>query len=235
MRNRVVHRDIKPANILLDAHRAHGVYLCDLGLGRDLEVATPEQMRNGAGTPMYMAPERLLRAPADEVLCDIYSLGVTLFETFTLGRPFRPPDGMPMACLAAYLAHAEPRRPADVRPGLPPDLALLVQKAMSRIPADRYASAGELAADLDRFLIRWSFRAGRSVRHSCPRHPGPHQPVEPGMGIRARLATLGVPPGHRALNRRIAAGPRPVRLIGAEPGDRLDWSRFTPQARHSWK
>ena len=60
--HRVVHRDIKPANILLDAHRAHGVYLCDLGLGRDLDVATPEQMRDGAGTPMYMAPERLLRA-----------------------------------------------------------------------------------------------------------------------------------------------------------------------------
>ena len=141
-------------------------------------MATPEQMRDGAGTPMYMAPERLLRARADEMLCDIYSLGVTLFETFTLGRPFCPPDGMPMACLAAYLAHTEPRRPADVRPGIPPDLALLVQKAMSRDPADRHSSAQELAADLDRFLVRWSFRSVRSSRDTpaCA-GAGPHRPV----------------------------------------------------------
>ena len=90
---RVVHRDIKPANILIDVRRGGRVYLCDLGLGRDLEVATIEQMRDGAGTPMYMAPERLLRAPADEILCDLYSLGVTLFEALTLDRPFAVPDG----------------------------------------------------------------------------------------------------------------------------------------------
>ena len=64
---RIAHRDIKPANILLDNRRPEGVYLCDFGLGRDLEIATPEQMRDGAGTPMYMAPERLLRATADEI------------------------------------------------------------------------------------------------------------------------------------------------------------------------
>ena len=59
---------------------ARRVYLCDFGLGRDLDVATPEQMRDGAGTPMYMAPERLLHVAADEIKCDIYSMGVTLFE-----------------------------------------------------------------------------------------------------------------------------------------------------------
>jgi serine/threonine-protein kinase len=178
--NRVVHRDIKPANILLDANRPHGVYLCDLGLGRDLEVATPEQMRDGAGTPMYMAPERLLRAPADEVLCDIYSLGVTLFETFTLTRPFRLPDGMPVACLSAYLARTEPRRPSEVRPDLPVDLERLVRKAMARDPADRYLSAKELAADLDRFLVRSSFHARRSVAHPSPSAgAGPHMPIGP--------------------------------------------------------
>ena len=58
---RIVHRDVKPANILLDNRGAEAVYLCDFGLGRDLDVATAEQMRDGAGTPLYMAPERLLR------------------------------------------------------------------------------------------------------------------------------------------------------------------------------
>ena len=191
----------------------HGVYLCDLGLGRDLEVATPEQMRDGAGTPMYMAPERLLRAPADEVLCDLYSLGVTLFETFTLGRPFHPPDGMPLACLSAYLAHAEPRRPADVRPGIPPDLALLVQKAMSRHP-----------------------RRSVQLRPGAGRRPRPFpRPLE----LPTARAVAARPP-FASRSRPAWAEPaenpdvrRPSGLIGAVPGDRLDWSRFTPQARHS--
>src|SRR5262249_47081975 len=98
---RVAHRDIKPANILLDNRRPEGVYLCDFGLGRDLEVATPQQMRDGAGTPMYMAPERLLRAAADEIRCDIYSMGVTIFEALTLSRPFLVPDHVTFAALPA--------------------------------------------------------------------------------------------------------------------------------------
>ena len=116
----VAHRDVKPANILLDGHDSCGVYLCDLGLGRDLEIATCEQMRDGAGTPMYMAPERLLKAPANEILCDLYSLGVTLFETLTLGRPFDTPGELPLACLSANLAHAEPKAPRRLKPDLPP-------------------------------------------------------------------------------------------------------------------
>src|SRR5262249_28917295 len=55
---RIAHRDIKPATILLDKRRAGAVYLCDFGLGRDLDFATADQMRDGAGTPLYMAPER---------------------------------------------------------------------------------------------------------------------------------------------------------------------------------
>ena len=87
----IAHRDVKPANLLLDNNRTGRVYLCDFGLGRDLDVATSEQMRNGAGTPIYMAPERLLMFTADEIKCDIYSMGVTLFEAITLEKPFRVP------------------------------------------------------------------------------------------------------------------------------------------------
>jgi eukaryotic-like serine/threonine-protein kinase len=160
---KVVHRDIKPANILLDCQRIHGVYLCDLGLGRDLEIATPEQMRDGAGTPMYMAPERLLKAPANEILCDVYALGVTLFETLTLERPFQVPDRLPWACLAAHLAQAEPRTIRDIKPNLPSELERIIRKAMSRNPADRHSSAVELADYLDQFLVRLSFRLKRAT------------------------------------------------------------------------
>jgi eukaryotic-like serine/threonine-protein kinase len=150
----VAHRDVKPANILLDAHHTCGVYLCDLGVGRDLEFATREQMRDGAGTPMYMAPERLLKAPANEILCDLYSLGVTLFETLTLSRPFDDPGNLPLACLSAKLASAVPKELRKVKPGLPDELEAIILKAMSRNPRSRHQSAQEIADELDEFLAR---------------------------------------------------------------------------------
>ena len=110
---RIAHCDIKPANILLDDRRSDRVYLCDFGLGRDLEIATIEQMRDGAGTPMYMAPERLLRIPADEVRCDIYSMGATLFEALTLERPIEIHDYVTFQALPTFLATAPVRRPSD--------------------------------------------------------------------------------------------------------------------------
>jgi serine/threonine-protein kinase len=157
----VAHRDIKPANILLDNHRAEGVYLCDFGLGRDLEVATAEQMRDGAGTPMYMAPERLLRIAADEIKCDIYSMGVTICEALTLEWPFRVPDDVPSPALAMFLARAMPRYPCSVDPELPKDLEAIIMKAMARDPRHRHESAHELACDLGRFAADWSRRCGR--------------------------------------------------------------------------
>jgi serine/threonine-protein kinase len=157
----VAHRDVKPANILLDGHRACGVYLCDLGLGRDLEIATSEQMRDGAGTPMYMAPERLLKAPANEILCDLYSLGVTLFETLTLDRPFDTSGELPLACLSAKLATAVPKQPRKLKPDLPVDLEAIILKAMSRNPQNRHQSAEEIAGELDQFLERRYIRPGR--------------------------------------------------------------------------
>ncbi|APW59574.1 serine/threonine-protein kinase [Paludisphaera borealis] len=165
--NRVVHRDIKPANILLDCNRPLAVYLCDLGLGRDLEVATIEQMRDGAGTPMYMSPERLLRAPADEIRSDVYSMGVTLFEALTLGRPFEDPEGVPISALSAFLAHAHPRPPRAVDPHIPQPLEAIILKAMARNPADRYRSAAELAAELD----RWDAPANDERRRDFLPHP----------------------------------------------------------------
>jgi serine/threonine-protein kinase len=177
--SRVVHRDIKPANILLDRQHACGVYLCDLGLGRDLEIATVEQMRDGAGTPIYMAPERLLKAPANEILCDIYSLGVTLFESLTLERPWEVPSGMPLACLSGFLVRTPPRQLREARPDLPEDLELIIARALSRNPQQRQNSAIELAGDLERCLVRWSFRERRTnvegahrgfpARHEQPR------------------------------------------------------------------
>ncbi|MDG3002197.1 serine/threonine-protein kinase [Paludisphaera mucosa] len=150
--HRVAHRDVKPANILLERRRPFGVYLCDLGLGRDLDLATSEQMRDGAGTPMYMSPERLLKAPADEVLSDVYSMGVTLFETLTLGRLFETIRDVPPPALASLLARARPRRPRAVDPSLPDCFEAVILKATARDPDARFRSAAELASALERAL-----------------------------------------------------------------------------------
>jgi serine/threonine-protein kinase len=177
---RIAHRDIKPANILLDSSGAGGVYLCDFGLGRDLEVATSEQMRDGAGTPMYMAPERLLRLASDEIKCDIYSMGVTLYEALTLERPFQIPPGVTLPGLSPFLASAEPRRPSEVSAGFPSELEAIILKAMARQPARRHDTARELAADLEKFNLRWSFRHGRSILRRLHRSHAPTANVSRG-------------------------------------------------------
>ncbi len=150
----IVHRDVKPANILVDNRCFGRVYLCDFGLGRDLEVATPEQMRDGSGTPMYMAPERLLMFTADEIKCDIYSMGVTLCEALTLERPFQVPEHVAASGLAPFLARAVPRRPCLLDPDFPEELEAIIMKAMARDPRQRHESARELARDLEQFAER---------------------------------------------------------------------------------
>jgi eukaryotic-like serine/threonine-protein kinase len=162
-----VHRDIKPANILMDNRHPERVYLCDFGLGRDLDVATSQQMRDGAGTPLYMAPERLLRLPADEIKCDIYSMGVTLCEALTLKRPFQVPGDLPPPALAPFLARTAPLHPHALDPELPAELAAVIMKAMARNPEERHDCARELAADLDRAASAQSF----SCRTSTVHHP----------------------------------------------------------------
>jgi len=148
----VVHRDIKPANLLLENRRDGGIYLCDFGLGRDLDVATCEQMRDGAGTPIYMAPERLLLFVADEIKCDIYSMGVTLFEALLLEKPFRIPAQVTGAQVAPHLARAKPKPVRQLEPDFPRELEAVITKAMARDPVRRFASARDLALSLMQFV-----------------------------------------------------------------------------------
>jgi serine/threonine protein kinase len=149
---RVAHCDVKPANILLDRHDEHRAYLIDFGMGCDLDDGTPPQERERAGTPLYMAPEKLSGGQIDEVRCDLYSLGATLFEAVTLTPPRVVPKALPQAAWAAYLARTEPPRPRALRSSLPAALDAIVSRAMARDPERRYPSAAALATDLDRFL-----------------------------------------------------------------------------------
>lgn len=170
-RSQVAHCDVKPANILLD-RRSDRVFLCDFGLGRDLDVVTTAQLRDGAGTLLYMAPERLLRRNTDEVRCDIYSLGVTLFEALTLLRPLEVPSMLSTPSWATYLASAEPPRPREVRYDLPAALEAIILRAMEREPDHRYSTASALGDELDRYLRE-------TARPPAQKPSRPHHPHTP--------------------------------------------------------
>jgi hypothetical protein len=140
----VIHRDLKPGNILVD--KGGAPHLLDFGLSRDLESPS-ELTRSGAffGTPSYAAPEQAEgRVRELDARADIYSLGAILYETMTGEVPF---TGASIAEILRKVSVEEPASPKG-----PADLRTICLKAMEKDPLRRYASAGALADDLNRWL-----------------------------------------------------------------------------------
>jgi len=145
----VVHRDVKPANLLVD--RRGEVWITDFGLASSRRPAARLTLTGDLlGTVRYMSPELTLarKAPVDH-RTDVYSLGVTLYEALTLERAFRGDD--PGRMIRAIRVE-EPPPVRRVNASVPPDLETIVRKAMAKVPAERYASAQEMADDLGRHL-----------------------------------------------------------------------------------
>jgi serine/threonine protein kinase/tetratricopeptide (TPR) repeat protein len=142
-----LHRDIKPANLLVDAHGA--VWLSDFGLAKALQSENLSHTGDISGTLRYMAPEQF--SGQTDVRSDIYSLGLTLYELLTLQPAYDDADRTRLMGLITQ-GQAPPPPPRKIAPQVPSDLETIVLKAMSREPAQRYASAGALADDLRCFL-----------------------------------------------------------------------------------
>jgi serine/threonine protein kinase, bacterial len=139
--NGVTHRDVKPENILVTDDDF--AYLVDFGIARAATDPNLTQAGVALGTYNYMAPERFT---GDEVTyrSDIYALACVLGECLTGAPPFRA-DSVERL-IAAHLLEPAPR-PSVLRPGrIPPALDPVIGKGMAKNPADRYFTAGDLAA-----------------------------------------------------------------------------------------
>lgn len=184
----VVHRDVKPSNIMLERNAAdssaswessketlrYSPRLMDFGLAkRDAGEMTMTVEGQILGTPAYMSPEQA-RGDAHSVdgRSDEYSLGVVLYQLLTGELPFQGNARM----LLHQVLNEDPKPLRSRDPKIPKDLETICLKAMAREPAARYATAGELAEDLRRFLrdepilarpVRLSEKAWRTIR----RHP----------------------------------------------------------------
>ena len=143
----LVHRDVKPANILLDAGSGTA-RLIDFGLVRDRDDETLTREDIICGSPEYMSPEQSLGYEQADARSDIYSLGISLYETLTGTVPFR---GRPLNVIDQH-RHHDPTPLRQLNPSVPADLENICLKALDKDPTKRYPSANRLADDLQRFL-----------------------------------------------------------------------------------
>jgi len=220
-RGGIIHRDLKPANIMID--RRGEPIVMDFGLARRASADESRLTGTGAllGSPAYMPPEQALNdVDALSPACDIYSLGVILYELLCGRLPF---EGPVVAVVGQILA-VEPEPPSRRRAGVDPALEAICLKAMAKKAAARYASMDEFAAALTNYL-----RGGAA----------PPRPIPVGMGkqVSPRVANGHPTPAIAApsTNReRGAVGEYPSRVSSLRSGlerARRDWAGAASRKR----
>lgn len=160
----LVHRDVKPSNILLDGSVERAL-LTDFGLARAVDDASITRTGMIAGTPQYMSPEQA-RGGSVDARSDLFSLGCVLYFLCTGHPPFRADNSY---AILRLITDEEPRSIREINPGIPDWLCSVVHKLMAKKPEDRYASASEVADQLEACLAHVSNPLKNSLPAIVPR------------------------------------------------------------------
>lgn len=219
----VIHRDLKPGNIIVAAGASPGrgtVKLVDFGIAKLLDAeglgVSVARTRTGARlmTPEYASPEQLLGGALGPA-CDVYGLGLVLYELITGGRPYDL-EGLSLTAVERVVCESDPARPTRDGRRVPEALESIVLMALRKEPERRYASTGELGEDVRRYLDGARVRArGNSIpyrtRAFMRRRAGAAALVVGGVGI--TVGVVGILPGDVASPPMVAAA-----AVGAARG-----------------
>ena len=196
----VVHRDVKSSNIMIDAD--WHTKLADFGVAHVVDKPANEAGMM-IGTPAYMAPEQAAGGATD-ARSDLFSVGVVLYEALTGVKPFPGDD---VAQVLHDVVHVDPVPPRERNFAVPPALDVVVRRAMSKDPADRYPDAAAFAEAL--------VQAGALVEAPAVERLLGHARRRSTVLIAALLVVIGVGVGVYVRGR--VAGPPPAPAISPEP------------------
>src|SRR3954451_19375818 len=141
----IVHRDIKPHNVLVGPEGR--LKVTDFGIARS-GASQMTEVGSIIGTAQYLSPEQARGSQVDQT-SDLYSVGVVLYELLTGQVPFT--GDTPLEIAMKHLSEV-PKPPSELREDVPPDLDMVVVRALAKDPSERYQSAEEMDADLERIL-----------------------------------------------------------------------------------
>jgi serine/threonine protein kinase/tetratricopeptide (TPR) repeat protein len=174
----VIHRDIKPENILLTA--SGDALVADFGVARAVG-ADQEHLTNtglAVGTPIYMSPEQASGDREVDLRTDLYSLGAVLYEMLAGEPPFTGPT---IQAIITRRLTENPRPLRTVRDTISTGIEAVVFKALARVPADRFSSAGQFAAALENSAAMSS--ASNSLARASPLALDPWRSIRSKAGV----------------------------------------------------
>ncbi|MEY9877302.1 serine/threonine protein kinase [Streptacidiphilus sp. MAP12-33] len=179
-RNGIVHRDMKPANVMLN--RQGQVKVMDFGIARAMGDAGMTMTATSAviGTAQYLSPEQA-RGEQVDARTDLYSTGCLLYELLALRPPF---VGDSPISVAYQHVQDQPQPPSVFDPQIHPDIDAIVMRALVKDRDQRYQSADEMRADIERVLAGEPLGAGRAMAQAPVPTPRAARPSGPSTASR---------------------------------------------------